>query len=324
MSFFNHRKVDKNYDLLSACAWYTPGVSGLFAVLGWFLVGLILAALVTMPMMFGGTVDLSYVMLILYPLQFLPLLIFVRLQSSKNSYFDRGYKLDSNHFGKMGGAGLAVFVAVGILAAGMILEAVNHFLPDTEGSMIEQMERMMEGPLWVNFLTMCIFAPLLEEWMCRGVILRGLLNYEHKGGEVSQRPRGMNPALAIVISAFFFAAIHGNVWQGVTAFLIGCLMGYVYYRTGSLKLTILMHFTNNTFAVLTQKFGGESLKEAKSLLDVMPLWEYAIIFIVSAVIVFMLVRYLSTIRLQDPQGNCDIIPSADEQAAAEQVSSDRD
>lgn len=314
MSFFNNRKVEKNYDLLTACAWYTPGVGGLFAVLGWFLVGMILAALVTMPMMFGGVTDLSYVMLIMYPLQFLPLFIFVRLQSSKNSFFDRGYKLDSNHFGKMGGAGLAVFAAVAMLGAGMILEAVNHFLPDTEGSIIEQMERMMDGPLWVNLLTMCIFAPLFEEWMCRGVILRGLLNYEHKGGELSERPRGMSPALAIVISAIFFAAIHGNIWQGVTAFIIGCLMGYVYYRTGSLKLTILMHCTNNTFAVLTQKFGGESLKEAKSLLDVLPLWEYAIIFTVSAIIVVLLILYLRKVELQDPQGNCDIIPSADDQA----------
>ena len=68
MPFFNNRKVEKNYDLLSACAWYTPGVSGLFAVLGWFLVGMVLAALVTMPMMFGGMTDLSYVMLIMYPI----------------------------------------------------------------------------------------------------------------------------------------------------------------------------------------------------------------------------------------------------------------
>lgn len=317
MAFFNNRKVEKNYDLLSACAWYTPGVSGLFAVLGWFLVGMVLAALVTMPMMFGGMTDLSYVMLIMYPLQFIPLFIFVRLQSSKNSFFDRGYKLDSNHFGKMGGAGLALFVVAGMIAAALMLEAVNHFLPDTEGSMIEQIEKMMNGPLWVNLITMCIFAPLFEEWMCRGVLLRGLLNYEHKGGELNERPRGMSPALAIVISSIFFAAIHGNIWQGVTAFMIGCLMGYVYYRTGSLKLTILMHCANNTFAVLTQKFGDESLKEAKSLVDVLPPWEYAIIFAVSAVIVILLIQYLRKIELQDPQGNCDVIPSADDQAGSD-------
>ena len=192
----------------------------------------------------------------------------------------------------------------------MILEAVNHFLPDTEGSVMETLEQMMEGPLWANLLTMCIMAPIFEEWLCRGVILRGLLNYTHKGlTEEGERPRGMSPALAIVISAIFFAAIHGNVWQGVTAFAIGCLFGYVYYRTGSLKLTILMHCANNTFAVLTGKFAADTMKDAKSIVDVIPFWEYAIIFVVSAAIVWYLISYLRTIQLQDPQGNCDVIPS---------------
>lgn len=313
MSFFKPRKVEKNYDLVSTCSWYTPDIGGLFSVLGWFLVGMILASIVVIPFMFGGDMPLSYVMLIMYPLQFVAVFIFVRLKSSRNMAFDTGYALDSNHFGKWGGAGLAVAVVIGVLAAGLMLELVNHYLPDTDGSIMEQMEKMMEGPLWVNLITMCVMAPLLEEWMCRGVILRGLLNYAPKTPRAEgERPRGMSPALAIVISAIFFAAIHGNVWQGVTAFAIGCLFGYVYYRTGSLKLTILMHCANNTLAVLAGKFGSEDLSEAKSLVDVLPAWEYAIIFVVSAALVWYLVRYLKTIPVQDPQGNCDVLGSLSE------------
>ena len=194
----------------------------------------------------------------------------------------------------------------------MILELANHYLPDTEGSIMEQMEKMLEGPLWVNLITMCVMAPLLEEWLCRGVILRGLLNFAPKTPRAErERSRGMSPALAIVISAIFFAAIHGNVWQGVTAFAIGCLFGYVYYRTGSLKLTILMHCANNTMAVLAGKFGSEEMADAKSLVDVLPAWEYAIIFVVSAIAVWYLIQYLMTIHLQDPQGNCDVIETSE-------------
>jgi membrane protease YdiL (CAAX protease family) len=313
MSFFKPRKVEKNYDLLSSCSWYTPDVGGLFSVLGWYLVGLIIAAIVTAPLMFGGAIPMHYIMIILYPLQFVAVFIFVRIKSSRNMAFDTGYALDSNHFGKWGGPLLAVAVVIGVLAAGMILELANHYLPDTEGSIMEQMEEMMKGPLWVNLVTMCIMAPLFEEWLCRGVILRGLLNYRHKN-EIKaegERERGMSPALAIVISAIFFAAIHGNVWQGVTAFAIGCLFGYVYYRTGSLKLTILMHCANNTMAVLAGKFGSEDMADAKSLVDVLPAWEYAIIFVVSAVAVWYLIQYLRTIPLQDPQGNCDVIETSE-------------
>ena len=309
MSFFKPRKVEKNYDLLSTCSWYTPDVGGLFAVLGWFLIGMILGSLVVMPFMYTDSLPMYYLLIILYPLQFVAVFIFVRIKSSRNMAFETGYALDSNHFGKWGGALLAVAVVIGVLAAGMILEAVNQYLPDTEGSIMEMMEKMMEGPLWANLLTMCIMAPILEEWMCRGVILRGLLNYAPKTPRLEgERPRGMSPALAIVISALFFAAIHGNVWQGVTAFAIGCLFGYVYYRTGSLKLTILMHCANNTFAVLTGKFATESMKEAKSIVDIIPAWEYAVIFAVSLVIILYLLNYLRSIPLQDPQGNCDVIP----------------
>ena len=309
MSYFKPRKVEKNYDLLSTCSWYTPDVGGLFAVLGWFLVGMILGSFVVMPFMFADSIPLYYLLIILYPLQFVAVFIFVRIKSSRNMAFETGYALDSNHFGKWGGALLAIAVVIGVLAAGMILEAVNQYLPDTEGSVMEIMEKMMEGPLWANLLTMCIMAPILEEWMCRGVILRGLLNYAPKTPrQEGERTRGMSPALAIVISALFFAAIHGNVWQGVTAFAIGCLFGYVYYKTGSLKLTILMHCANNTFAVLTGKFATESMKDAKSIVEIIPDWEYAIIFAVSLAIILYLLNYLRSIPLQDPQGNCDVIP----------------
>lgn len=308
MSFFKPREVEKNYDLLSSCSWYTPDVGGLFAVLGWFLVGLLVAGIVTAPLMLTGIVPMVYLMIILYPLQFLAVFIFVRLKSSRDMAFETGYALDSNHFGKWGGILTAIAVSVGTIAAGMMLEAVNQYLPDTEGSILETMEEMMKGPLWANLLTMCVMAPVCEEWLCRGVILRGLLNYKHKSTVLEEeRERGMSPALAIVISAIFFAAIHGNIWQGVTAFAIGCLFGYVYYRTGSLKLTMLMHCVNNTLSVLMSKFGSETVKEAKSMLEIVPVWEYVIIFIVSAAFLWFLIDYLRKIPLQDPQGNCDVI-----------------
>ena len=66
MGFFSHRKVEKNYDLLSACSWYTPGVGGLFAVLGFFLVGVLLGSIVTAGLLLF--MDVEYTQLVAYPL----------------------------------------------------------------------------------------------------------------------------------------------------------------------------------------------------------------------------------------------------------------
>lgn len=312
MGFFNPRKVEKSYDILGSFSWYVPGFAGIFSILGWFLVGMLVSMVIAVPMTLSG-MQMCYVMLVIYPLQFMPVFIYSRIRSSRNATFERGYRLDSNHFGKKGGAALAVLAGVGMLAASLMLEVVNNFLPEMSEQLKTTMEMMTGGPLVPSLVCVGVFAPLFEEWMCRGLVLRGLLNYGKGRDGNSRNGKGVSPALAIVISALFFAAIHGNLWQGVSAFLIGCLFGYVYYRTGSLKLTMLMHCVNNTFSVLLSHFGGEAVKEAKTIIDILPLWEYAVLFAVSAAVLWYFVRVLSRIDVENPNGNnCDIIPSPED------------
>ena len=315
MSFLRPRKVERNYDLFSGCAWYTPDVAGVFIVLALFLIGMCLGVIVNVLLSLAVPgFPLCYSMLIVYPVQFIPVLMYVRLKSMMNCTFERGYALDSNHFGRGGGAVTAILAALGTVALALMLEPLMSLLPEMDETLVETMERLLDGPLWVTLLSMSVFAPIFEEWLCRGVVLRGLLNYSHNGepGEDGSR-RGMSPALAIAISAIFFAVIHGNLWQGFSAFIIGSLFGYVYYKTGSLKLTMLMHCVNNTVSVLSSKIPAfKDLGADASLLDIVPTGYYIIIFIVSAAVLFLAIRHIAAIRAASPQGNCDIIPGADD------------
>ena len=115
----------------------------------------------------------------------------------------------------------------------------------------------------------------------------------------------MKPVWAIVISAAFFALIHMNPWQAVPAFGLGCLFGYVYYRTGSLKLTMLMHFTNNTIALIAGNI--DSLKDADTWLDIMPVWAYCVIAVVLLAYLYIFIKRINEIPLNSPQGNCDVV-----------------
>ena len=116
----------------------------------------------------------------------------------------------------------------------------------------------------------------------------------------------MNPALAIAISAIFFATIHGNLWQGISAFILGSFFGYAYYKTGSLKLTMLMHCVNNTLATLLSRIPG--MGEAESFMDVLSPWAYWLEFIACAAIVVAAVAAISSIRIKDGEkSNCDRI-----------------
>ena len=57
--------------------------------------------------------------------------------------------------------------------------------------------------------------------------------------------RGAAPWLAIGVSALAFSAAHLNLAQGCYAFPLGILLGIIYYKTGGIVLTSLLHILNN-------------------------------------------------------------------------------
>lgn len=86
-------------------------------------------------------------------------------------------------------------------------------------------------------LSVAIIAPVFEEIIFRGIILNGM-------------SRKLNSKVAIVMSALLFAIMHMNLVQGINAFLLGILLGYIYIRTKSIYLSIFAHFINNTIGIM--------------------------------------------------------------------------
>ena len=114
------RKVN-NYDLYANHAWYVPGVGGMFALFGWFLVGTLLGSLVIA--LFALFVPRSivdvYGTLVAYPLSFVPPMIYAAGKSQRNSLVETGYKLNSSHFGEFKGWQIAL-ITVALTARVMI------------------------------------------------------------------------------------------------------------------------------------------------------------------------------------------------------------
>ncbi len=310
---FSARKV-KNYDLYSGHAWYVPGVKGMFGFIGWFLLGALLGGIVTLVMglFMSPQAVLDYSMIVVYPVQFLPAMVYAANQSQKNMVFDPGYVLNNKHFQPYG-MGLMILITVLMTFASMfVFDLPNYWnmqltnksslLSEFYDQLMELMKQMTGGPFWSSFLVVAIFAPIFEEWMCRGMVLRGLLTK-------------MKPVWAIVVSALFFAVIHANPWQALNAFLIGLVMGYVYYKTGSLLLTMIIHFVNNGSAVIMSNI--DSLKDYDYMIDMLGKQNYTIVFLVSCVILAACLWAFSRIKVENPWGNIDRIPPVDELTAAE-------
>ena len=294
MGFFKRHQGRASYALFTNYSHYLPGVGGMTGLFLLFLLGSLLGSLISgiFVLMMGSSESvMQYSMLIAYPVSFIPPLLYASAKSRRNEFFDKGYALDSNNFGARGGFAMAVIVSVATLAAAFVCEPVSVMLPDMPETLKKSLELLMDGPLWAALLSVSVFAPLFEEWLCRGLVLRGLMKH-------------MNPTGAILVSAAFFAILHMNPWQAIPAFLLGILFGYVYYRTGSLKLTMLMHCVNNTFSLLLSKIPG--LEEIESFMDILSPWAYAGIYVACLLMLASAVILITGIPVKDTKmGGCD-------------------
>lgn len=134
-----------------------------------------------------------------------------------------------------------VFVWAVLLALGCIIPS-ERLVELLQMEMPEHLEKMFEEVMKepVGYIVIGILAPFAEEVVFRGAILRKLL------GMMSEKRHWV----AIAISAAIFGLIHMNVPQGIHAFLIGLLLGWMYYRTGSILPGILFHWVNNSVAFI--------------------------------------------------------------------------
>ena len=89
----------------------------------------------------------------------------------------------------------------------------------------------------VGLVVYCLIAPLAEELLFRGIIFTSFRQY--------------TPIfVAILASGVIFGIYHGNIVQGIYAFIFGCLMalGYEYY--GVFWAAVIMHSLQNLISYL--------------------------------------------------------------------------
>ena len=296
MGFFKRHSGRGSYDLFSNRSHCVPGYGGMMMLFVMFLLGALLGNILVGALTFvSAEFATIYGTVISYPVMFIPPWLYVSAKSRRNEFFETGYALDSSHFGSLGGFSMAVIVSIATMAMAFLADSLNVLMPEAPEWFEKAMEQIMDAPVWITLISVSVFAPLFEEWLCRGMVLRGLLQKTH-------------PVSAILVSAAFFAVLHMNPWQALPAFLLGILFGYVYYKTGSLKLTMLMHCVNNTMAVVFSKI--PSLEEAEGFADVLSPWAYAGVLVacIAFVAATAVVLRNTPFSKDDARSNCDEIP----------------
>ena len=129
---------------------------------------------------------------------------------------------------------------VGLVALGEGVSGIASYFGATSEEDMKIFHEMLSSPLCI--LTICLTGPIVEELVFREGIITSILRFRC-------------PAwIAVLISAALFGYIHGNLTQGIPAFVVGIPLGLLYLRTMSLRLTIPAHVVNNSLAVLLMAF----------------------------------------------------------------------
>ena len=122
-------------------------------------------------------------------------------------------------------------------------------LPETLTNIIASMEANAEritkafiagqsvGSLLVNILLIAVLPAIAEELFFRAGLQQIFQQWFR------------NPHVAIVLTAFFFSALHLQFYGFFARMLLGVFLGYMFYWSRSLWLPIVAHFINNAFAV---------------------------------------------------------------------------
>ncbi len=168
-----------------------------------------------------------------------------------------------------------------LMAAALILplQYLESFIAtDMPENYAQLLQAIMDQPL--GFLVIAVFVPIAEEGVFRGAILRKLLEYNAK------------PIVPILVSAVIFGAVHGNLAQFLNAFLMGIVLGFLYYRTRSILPGIIVHLTNNGIAYILYRLFPEHADD-----DVLALFEghektmYASI-VISIIVAYIVIRWI--------------------------------
>ena len=89
----------------------------------------------------------------------------------------------------------------------------------------------MDTNIWGILLIVVLIGPILEEYLCRKVLLDRINQY--------------GQGISVLVSGLIFGLIHGNFYQFFYAFGLGAIFAYIYVKTGKWKYPVVFHILIN-------------------------------------------------------------------------------
>ena len=142
---------------------------------------------------------------------------------------------------------VCLFAIIGAVLLIFYTDVISEFfdLPNEMEGIFLSMSMSVVGALSIG-----VIGPIVEEFVFREAILGQMLKH------------GVNKWVAIIASALVFGIIHANPAQIPFATMIGIIFGIIYYKTGNIVITSILHILNNSVAVVMMYSMGEEALNA--------------------------------------------------------------
>ena len=193
----------------------------------------------------------------------------------------RKAKFDLTSGGVLIGLGAGVLASYATNALQLGLEAIGI------GITMPEMEVPETVPgLILYVITLTVAPAFIEEILFRGIVMQSLRRF----GDI----------FALVASALIFGIFHCNLIQMPYAFIVGLCIGYFVMRTGSLWVGVILHFINNSVAVVFELLYPHITEETYIFANLV----YNLVCIILTVIalVVILTKYKDMFRFEKAPG----------------------
>ena len=184
---------------------------------------------------------------------------------------------------------LAVLLMLCSMPLVLFLLQINKALPlpDAFRAMEDNTAEMLKGLLQMeglaelvaNLTIIALIPAVGEELVFRGVLQQQLMR------------RIANPWIAVAVSAAVFSAVHLQFEGFLSRWLLGMVLGWLFWRSRNLWVPVAAHFFNNALQVLAQYAYKKEVSAIDLEQDIQVPWQVALF---SAFLMWAVVRVMGS------------------------------
>jgi uncharacterized protein len=123
---------------------------------------------------------------------------------------------------------------------------------------------------FISLVMIAILPAIFEELLFRGALQQLFIDWFKK------------PHIAIFVTSILFSVIHFSYFGFLPRLALGMMLGYIFYFSKNIWLSMLMHFINNGVAITALYFATSNGEDAKKVMDESyPIWVAGIALIIA-------------------------------------------